>query len=340
VKERAIEVKVGLLILVAMGLLGAFVLVMGQISFQPKFTVFVDFDNPGGLAAGSSVRVAGIKVGKIDEIQYRGGEMNTQTHKRDPLVRVKVSMEKRYQQAVRDNSIFYVTTQGVLGEQYLQIDPGSADRPMLPEGGVARGLDPPRLDMLLAEGFELLHTGVTVLRENRKQISETFDGLHDTLRGTGDFFKKNQDRLDRIAESVEKLASDSDELVKAVRGRYVDNPQIGRILENIDQTTAVVSRDVEPLIKDARETMGNVERVTKTISGPEEQAKIKSAIGDIASLAQTAKATAADAQAIVSHIRKGQGSVGAMLMDEQLYDDLQELTRDLKHNPWKLFWRE
>ena len=50
-KERAIEVKVGLLILVALGLLGAFVLVMGQISFQPKFTVFVDFDNPGALAA-------------------------------------------------------------------------------------------------------------------------------------------------------------------------------------------------------------------------------------------------------------------------------------------------
>jgi phospholipid/cholesterol/gamma-HCH transport system substrate-binding protein len=27
-------------------------------------------------------------------------------------------------------------------------------------------------------------------------------------------------------------------------------------------------------------------------------------------------------------------------MDEQLYDDIQELARDLKHNPWKFFWRE
>jgi phospholipid/cholesterol/gamma-HCH transport system substrate-binding protein len=340
VKERAIEVKVGLLILVALGLLGAFVLVMGQISFQPKFSVFVDFDNPGGLAVGSAVRVAGVKVGKIDEIQYRGGEMNTVTNHREPLVRVKLSLEKRYQQAVRDNSIFYVTTQGMLGEQFLQIDPGSADRPMLPEGGVARGLDPPRLDMLLAEGFELLHTGVTVLRENRKQISETFDGLHDTLRGTGEFLKRNQDRLDRIAEGIEKLANDSDELVKSVRGRYVDNPQVGRIMDSIDNTTAIVSRDVEPLIKDAKEVLANVERLTKTVSGPEEQAKIKSAIGDIAALANHAKVTAADAQAIVSHIRHGQGSVGAMVMDEQLYDDIQELTRDLKHNPWKLFWRE
>jgi phospholipid/cholesterol/gamma-HCH transport system substrate-binding protein len=340
VKERSIEVKVGLLILVALVLLGAFVLVMGQINFQPKFTVFVDFDNPGGLAVGSAVRVAGVKIGKIDEIQYRGGEMNPVTHHREPLVRVKLLLEKRYQQAVRDNSIFYVTTLGVLGEQFLQIDPGSADRPMLAEGGIARGLDPPRLDLLLAEGFELLHTGVVVLRENKKQISEMFDGLHDTLQGTGTFLKRNQDRLDRIAESIEKLAADSDELVKAARGRYVDSPQIGRIIDNIDQTTAVVSRDVEPLIKDVRETLSNVERLTKTVSGPEEQAKIKSAIGDIATLANHAKVTAADAQAIVSHIRHGKGSVGALVMDEQLYDDIQELTRDLKHNPWKLFWRE
>ncbi|HEX9296371.1 MAG TPA: MlaD family protein [Polyangiaceae bacterium] len=332
-KERSIEVKVGLLILVAVGLLATFVLVMGQISFQPKFTIFVDFDNPGGLASGSAVRIAGIKVGKIDEIQYRGGERNPVTQKREPLVRVKVSLEKRYHQAVRDNSLFYVTTQGVLGEQFLQIDPGSADRPILPDGGVVRGLDPPRLDMLLAEGFELLHTSVVVLRENRQQIAEMFEGLHDTLRGTGEFFKRNQDRLDRIAESAEKLTTDSDELVKAIRGRYVDSPQITRILDRIDQTTAVVSRDTEPLLKDAREAL-------KTVSGPEQQAKIKSTINDIAELANRAKAAAVDAQAIVAHIRHGNGSVGALVMDEQLYDDIQELARDLKHNPWKFFWRE
>ncbi|HKQ69451.1 MAG TPA: MlaD family protein [Polyangiaceae bacterium] len=334
--ERSIEAKVGLLILVALGLLAAFVFVMGQVSFQPKFAIFVDFDNPGGLATGSAVRIAGVKVGKIDEIQYRGGERNPTTQKREPLVRVKVMIEKRYQQAVRDNSIFYVTTQGVLGEQFLQIDPGSGDRPVLAEGGVARGLDPPRLDMLLAEGFELLHTGVTVLRENRQQISETFEGLHDTLRGTGEFFKKNQDRLDRIAVSIEKLTQDSDDLVKAVRGRYVDNPEIARILGRIDQTTEVLSREAEPLLKDARETMGSI----KNVAGAEQQAKIKTAISDLAEIASRAKAASADAQAIVAHIRKGNGSIGALVMDEQLYDDVQELARDLKHNPWKFFWRE
>jgi phospholipid/cholesterol/gamma-HCH transport system substrate-binding protein len=49
---------------------------------------------------------------------------------------------------------------------------------------------------------------------------------------------------------------------------------------------------------------------------------------------------AKDAEVIAAHIRRGRGSVGALVMDEQLFDDLQELARDLKHNPWKFFWKE
>jgi phospholipid/cholesterol/gamma-HCH transport system substrate-binding protein len=194
--------------------------------------------------------------------------------------------------------------------------------------------------MLLAEGFELLHTGVLVLRENRQQLAETFEGLHDTLRGTGEFFKRNQARLDHITEGVERLTNDADELVKAVQGRYVESPQIARIIDRIDKTTEVLSRDAEPLLKDARATLSHVEQLSNNVAGPDQQAKIKAAIGDLADLASHANAAAADAQAIVSHIRHGKGSIGAVVMDEQLYDDIQELARDLKHNPWKFFWRE
>jgi phospholipid/cholesterol/gamma-HCH transport system substrate-binding protein len=72
----------------------------------------------------------------------------------------------------------------------------------------------------------------------------------------------------------------------------------------------------------------------------EEQQKLKKSIDDVMELASRANAAAADAQEIVAHIKKGSGSVGALVMDEEVYDDLQEMVRDLKHNPWKLFWRE
>src|SRR6185503_7108704 len=93
---RSIEVKVGVLILTAVGLLAAFILIMGGINFQSTYSIFVDFDNPGGLQNGAPVKIAGVKVGKISEIAFRGGHDPT-TGKRQPLVRLKVNIERRYQ---------------------------------------------------------------------------------------------------------------------------------------------------------------------------------------------------------------------------------------------------
>src|SRR5690606_24293677 len=122
----------------------------------------------------------------------------------DTLVYVHISVEEKYHDTLRDNAVFYITTQGVLGEQFLAIDPGSQDRPVIPDGAVLRGLDPPRLDRLIAESYDLLHTTVSALRENRPQIAQLFDGLTKTLQGTGNFFEQNKDRLDRVAANVEK----------------------------------------------------------------------------------------------------------------------------------------
>src|SRR5262245_32648256 len=286
---RSIEVKVGILILTAIGLLAAFILVMGGVNFQPSYPIFVEFDNPGGLQTGAPVKIAGVKVGKISEIQFRGGEINTSTGRRDPLVRIRVLLEKRYQKSIKENSLFYVTTQGVLGEQFLAIEPGSSDRPVLPEGAVVRGLDPPRLDMLLAEGYELLHSTVTSVRENREEIAEAFDGLRKTLKGTGQFLDNNQDRLDHIAANVEQITVDADEAVKGAKKKYVDNPQIDRIINNVDGTTAAVARDAPPLLADAKATMANAKRVSDTVGSEAQQAKIKQAVNDVTETASRAK---------------------------------------------------
>ena len=337
---RSIEVKVGLLILIAVGILTGFVLVMGGINFQPTYNLFVDFDNPGGVQVGAPVKIAGVKVGAIQEISFRGGAMNPVTKQRDPLVRLRIAVEKRHQPAVHDNAIFYVTTQGVLGEQFLAIDPGSLDRPVLEENKVVRGLDPPRLDMLLAEGYELLHTSMATLRDNKKDIGEAFDGLRDTLKGTGHFFNTNRDRLDRITANVEQLTVDTHELMKAGRSKYVDNPKIDRIIANVEATTNTINRDADALLKDAKETMANARRISATLGSDEETKRMSKTLADVSEIAARAKLATADAQSIVAHVKKGDGSVGNMVMSEQLYDDIQELVRDLKHNPWKLFWKE
>ncbi len=338
--SRSIEIKVGVLILTALGLLAAFILVMGGINFQPTYAIYVDFDNPGGLQTGAPVKIAGVKVGKIEEIQFRGGKTDEKTGRRDPLVRIKCSVEQRYKESIYENSLFYVTTQGVLGEQFMAIEPGSSDREVLPDGAVVRGLDPPRLDMLLAESYELLHSTVAAVRENRKEIAETFDALRVTLKGTGTFFTNNQDKLDRIVTNVETATVEGNDLIKGANEKFVKNPQVDRIIDNVDVVAAQAARDTPGLLADAKVTMANARRASDVVGSEEQSAKLRKAIDGSVALVDKANATMNDAQFMTAQIRKGRGTAGALLMDEQLFDDLQEMVRDLKHNPWKFFWRE
>ena len=338
-QEKSIEVKVGVLILVSLGILAAFVLVMGGLSFEKTYTLYVDFDNPGGLQSGAPVRVAGVKVGKVSELSFLGGKIDPKTNRRT-LVRAKIAVEARVKESIHEDADFYVTTQGVLGEQYMAIDPGSPQKPVMAEGTIVKGIDPPRLDLFLAKAYELLDTTMNGIRNNRELISDIATNTAGLLKGLNTTLTENRERINRTMANLESLSAEANTLTVHARSQYVDNPKIARTIDNIDKLSSELHKDSGPMLKDARESLANLNRASKAVGGEEEQAKLKKTIDDVAQLAARANATAADAQAIVAHIKKGKGSVGALVMDEAIYDDVQELVRDLKHNPWKFFWRE
>ena len=338
-QEKSIEVKVGILILVSLGILAAFVLVMGGLSFEKTYTLYVDFDNPGGLQSGAPVRVAGVKVGKVSELSFLGGKIDPKTNRRT-LVRAKIAVEARVKESIHEDADFYVTTQGVLGEQYMAVDPGSPQKPVMAEGTIVKGIDPPRLDLFLAKAYELLDTTMNGIRNNRELISDIATNTAGLLKGLNTTLTENRERINRTMANLESLSAEANTLTVHARSQYVDNPKIARTIDNIDKLSSDLQKDSGPMLKDARESLANLNRASKAVGGEEEQAKLKKTIDDVAQLAARANATAADAQVIVAHIKKGNGSVGALVMDEAIYDDVQELVRDLKHNPWKFFWRE
>jgi phospholipid/cholesterol/gamma-HCH transport system substrate-binding protein len=338
-QERSIEVKVGILILVSFVILGGFVLVMTGLSFQPTYPVYVDFDNPGGLQSGAPVRIAGVKVGKVSELQFRGGNIDPTTHRRT-LVRATLLIEKRVRETLHEDADFYVTAQGVLGEQFLSIDPGSPDKPVLREGSIVKGIDPPRLDLFLAKAYELLDTTVSGLRNNRELISDMATGAAGVLKNLNIVLTDNRDRITRTLANVEDLTSQTKTLVEETRTNYVESPKIARTIDNIDKLTTDLQRDTPALLKDAKEATANLNRVSATVGSTEQAQKLQKAIDQVVDLVGRADATVADTQAIVAHIKKGEGTAGALVMDEEMYDDLQSLVRDLKHNPWKFFWKQ
>jgi len=71
------------------------------------------------------VRIAGVKVGQVDELEFKGGIIESASE--SPRARARESERAREGEVDHPRRRdFYVTTQGVLGEQFMQIDPGNS----------------------------------------------------------------------------------------------------------------------------------------------------------------------------------------------------------------------
>jgi phospholipid/cholesterol/gamma-HCH transport system substrate-binding protein len=337
--QRSIEMRVGALILVAVGLIAVFVMLMTGITFQPTNTVYVSFHNPGGLTTGAPVRISGVKVGRVSDIEFLGA-LDRRPGGPDALIRVVAKIERRFAGAIHDDARWYVTVQGVLGEQFLAVDPGSPERPLLRDGAEVHGISPPQLDLLLSESYELLHRVYRGVSENETKIAQTFDGLHRTLGLAGDTLERNQEKVDHIVSNAEILSTNAVETLKAARERYVDGPQVTRIMNNVERSAEVAGRDLGPLLSDGREVLGDAKKITRALAGDQQLTRLESITRDAGDAVKSAKTAAIDAEELIRRVKQGQGTAGALLRDEALYDDLNELVRDLKHNPWKLLWKQ
>lgn len=336
-KGLSLEVRVGLLVLVALVLLGGFVFMLGGIDLGEGYTVFVDFDNPGNIKPGAPVNVGNVRIGRVQDIEYRGGRVDPETQRR-ALIRVEVRLDADYGETIHDDARFYVTSQSLLGEQNLAVDPGDPERPRLAPGSVVQGIDPPRLDLALSLAYELLQTVSELIREHREEIGAFIEGAAHVVASLDRALTENPDALGNMLEDLEQASHEANLVLHSAR-ETLEAPEIRRSLRNLDRTLASISRNVDPLLADARSATHKVNETLDTF-GPEERESLSSALRRASSIAERADDTLADAQAIATQVREGRGTVGALLMDEEIYDDIQEMLRDLKHNPWKLFWRE
>ena len=114
---KSIEVSVG--IFVGIGMAALFMLAMqasnlSSISGDGSYQIKARFDNIGGLKVRSAVKVSGVKVGQVAEIDY-----DTETFE----AVVTMQIDEKYDRFPRD-TIASIFTSGLLGEQYIGLEPG------------------------------------------------------------------------------------------------------------------------------------------------------------------------------------------------------------------------
>ena len=97
-----------------------------NLSFEQTYRVSAKFDNAGGLKTKAAVKSAGVVVGRVETIRF-----DDKTFQAD----VVLALESRY--AFPKDSSLKILTSGLLGEQYVGIEP-SAEEKNLAQGDVIK----------------------------------------------------------------------------------------------------------------------------------------------------------------------------------------------------------
>lgn len=88
-----------------------------SVSFQETYRVDARFDNIGGLKPRAAVKSAGVVVGRVESIVFD-----------DKTFQARVVMELESRYAFPKDSSAKILTSGLLGEQYIGLEPGGDER--------------------------------------------------------------------------------------------------------------------------------------------------------------------------------------------------------------------
>jgi len=342
-RERGLEFKVGLLILISSAILVGFVFILGNFSLRSGFTIKVDFDYIGSLQPGAPVKVSGIKVGKVEEVEFLGGKLDPKLDKR-VQVRVTLWIEDRTRDAIRSDAEFFINTAGVLGEQYLEIVPGKDwDKPPIAANAVIHDPhfvhDPPRTDLVVARLYEVLEGVSSVLRDDRDAIKNLLSNGASAVAEVNKLLVDNRTQLASLIGNGAELAKEAKTTLSKVNNGLGDGRPIATLVQDTDATLKTAQSTMTRLTPPAVALMTDATRVTGIITEQRIDRAINAA-DKAAAAAGKAGGLIENVNGLVTDLRAGKGTAGALLARDELYSDLRELIRDLKRNPWKFFWKE
>ena len=115
-KQRAMELWLGVFVLGGVVVLGALVLLFGGLMkmSRPTYDVKVEFEKVTGLRPGTPVRMLGIDIGEVKDLQFR-----ERGHGVQMVLQIDGSVD------VPQDAPLMVLTEGLLGDNYLEFGGGT-----------------------------------------------------------------------------------------------------------------------------------------------------------------------------------------------------------------------
>jgi phospholipid/cholesterol/gamma-HCH transport system substrate-binding protein len=321
---RSMEVKVGGLILAAATLLVIFLLLLGDVRCGDRIYLFADFPNSGDLKAGAPVKISGVTVGKVASVELLGGAARAGDAKAAVVVRTTLHINAEPAAMLRQDARFYISSLGVLGEKYVEIDPGSPGADHLAADSIVQGVSPLRLEVVGADATSILSEIQGILTENRENLRDSITGIRKMVASADDVIAENRESLKEAVENLNRLSA-------ALATATGDGSELRELVVSLRDTARKLDRGLSP-------TLDRLPGVADRFSNVLDNGTIL--IAEMTALVAAGKvdlaAILANIRMLTQAIRDGKGTIGGLLAERELYDDLIAFMKDVKRHPWKL----
>lgn len=266
-KDTFKNIRLGIFVIVATLFLIAALYLVGdkQNLFGNTFTVSTEFYDVNGLMPGHNVRLSGIDVGTVKEVEIIS----------DSSVRVTMIIENRVRQYIRKNAVVSIGTDGLMGNKLVNINAGQGYADEVEEGDVLKARAPVDTDQMIRTLNET-NENMQVITSNLRTITDRFTSentlwsfLTDTAMAEN--VKASLVNI-RVASSQSaiitgNLAAISNDVRngKGSLGALItDTTLSGEIkqvivkINSISDTAAVITGDMSAILSDIRSGKGTV----------------------------------------------------------------------------------
>lgn len=339
------EIKVGVFVLVGLIILGVLVFVIGDQRniFARKVEYTTMFGDVQGLAPGAPVRMDGINVGSVTSVSHS-------ENLEDPRSHVDIWIVRSEALRLRSDARAHVVNKGLLGDKMLEITTGSSNLPPLGLGGQIQGEDPTDFSNLVGQAGSIAERTNSVLGNLEKVSASMAD----------EEVQKDLRTSVHSMTIILKAVAEGDGYANRLLSDPAEAERLSRAVENFDRTSAemaATASEVRQLMtrinrgpgfahsviydQDGSDAVKNVggaaEEVALTLRGIREgngmaRAMLYGGKGDEAELVSNLTAASRDLRVIMADLRKGKGTVGALLVDPSIYEDMKMVLGNVERN--------
>jgi phospholipid/cholesterol/gamma-HCH transport system substrate-binding protein len=315
------ELKIGIVAVIAVGLaIMLIVAVGGQGGFTwQRYKLKTRFTNVQGLKSGAIVRVAGVEVGKVTDIDFVGAE-----------VEVIVQINKEQQSRITDQSRASIGSLSLLGEPTIELSPASQGTPLKDGDFIQSARTPGQISDVAENATQTLEQTTALIKEIRS--------------GKGTVGKLFTD--DQVYREINQLVASAAAVTNALNqgkgtlGMLVRDPalykQANEALANLQEMTQRINAgegSLGQLIQDDRlaksltSATNNLDQVTGRLSRGEGTA------GKLLTDQQMYdrfNSVAGRIDKLTADLQQGQGAAGQLLQNKQLYENMNGAANELK----------